>query len=50
MNRLLRKHARVLREEEKEYFAEKASKNLQIPLLPEAIEDMVQAEGIEFKQ
>jgi hypothetical protein len=50
LNRMLRKQARVLREEEKEYFDEKRAKNLSIPLLPACIEDELMANQVEFKQ
>ena len=48
-NRALRKKARIMREEEQAYFAEKAEKNLGIPLLPASKEDLFKADMVEFK-
>lgn len=46
LNRMLRKQARVLREEEKAYFDEKRAKNLSIPLLPASVEDDLMADQV----
>jgi coiled-coil domain-containing protein 130 len=50
LNRQLRKQARGMREEEQAYFQEKRERNLSIPLLAATEEDVVIAEGVEFRQ
>jgi hypothetical protein len=43
---MLRKQAKVLRQEEKAYFDEKREKNMLVPLLPASIEDALAAEQV----